>query len=52
MCHAAIVAREFDIPALVGVTDATRLIPDGAIVDVDPVAGRLRVVDESDSPSG
>ena len=50
MCHAAIVAREFAIPAIVGVADATRLVPDGASVSLDPVAGRLTIVDEA--PSG
>ena len=44
MCHAAIVAREFGIPALVGVTGATGLVPDGATVTVDPAEGRLTVV--------
>ncbi|HEX5615495.1 MAG TPA: PEP-utilizing enzyme [Acidimicrobiia bacterium] len=44
MCHAAIVAREFALPAVVGATGATTHIPDGALVEVDPVAGRVAVV--------
>ncbi|MGH8977344.1 MAG: PEP-utilizing enzyme [Acidimicrobiia bacterium] len=45
MCHAAIVAREFSLPAVVGATEATTRIPDGATVEVDPVAGRVSVLD-------
>lgn len=33
-CHAAIIARELGIPAIVGCGDATRRIPDGAKVTV------------------
>lgn len=43
MCHAAIVARELGIPAVVGVSGATRHVPDGAEVEVDPIAGVVRV---------
>jgi phosphohistidine swiveling domain-containing protein len=45
MCHAAIVAREFALPALVGVTGASTQIPDGALVEIDPIAGSIRIVD-------
>jgi pyruvate,water dikinase len=45
MCHAAIVAREFALPAVIGATGATARIPDGATVEVDPVAGRVLVLD-------
>jgi pyruvate,water dikinase len=41
MSHAALVCREHGIPAVVGVAAATTQIPDGAIVTVDPVAGRV-----------
>lgn len=44
LSHGAIVARELGIPALVGVAEATRAIQDGDEVEVDAVAGRLRVV--------
>jgi rifampicin phosphotransferase len=44
MCHAAIVASEFSIPAVVGVVGATAQIPDGAEVEVDPVAGAVRIL--------
>ena len=45
MCHAAFLSREYGVPAVLGVTDATRLIPDGATVEVDPANGIVRIVD-------
>ena len=44
LSHAAIVARELDIPSVIGVVGATTKIPDGAQVEVDPRAGRVRIV--------
>ncbi len=44
MCHAAIVAREFGIPAVVGAAGATQRISTGQRVEVDPDAGAVRVV--------
>ena len=44
LCHAAVIARELGIPAVIGATDAMQLIPDGARVEVDPVSGRVRVL--------
>jgi pyruvate,water dikinase len=41
--HAAIVARELGIPAVVSVPDATRRIPDGAVVTVDGNTGTVTV---------
>jgi phosphohistidine swiveling domain-containing protein len=35
LCHTAIVAREFGLPAVVGTGDATARIPDGARIVVD-----------------
>jgi pyruvate,water dikinase len=45
MCHAAICAREFGLPAVIGAAGATERIPDGALVEVDPARGTVRVVD-------
>ena len=42
LSHAAIVAREYGIAGVVGCTDATRVLPDGALVRVDGAAGRGR----------
>lgn len=41
LSHAAIVAREYGIPAVAGVEDATRLIADGAWITVDGSAGTV-----------
>ncbi|MBA3747487.1 MAG: hypothetical protein H0W96_08365, partial [Solirubrobacterales bacterium] len=45
LSHAAIVAREYGIPAVVGTGEATTLIPDGALVRVDGTAGSLAVLE-------
>ena len=44
MSHAAVLSRELSIPAVVGAPDAMRAIADGDRIEVDPVAGRVRVV--------
>ena len=44
LSHAAIVARECAIPAVVGCTDATRQIRDGARVRVDGRTGEAVIV--------
>ena len=44
LSHAAIVAREYALPAVVGAADATRLLPDGAIVRVDGATGIVAVL--------
>ncbi|WP_322818438.1 PEP-utilizing enzyme [Tepidiforma sp.] len=41
LSHAAIVAREYGIPAVVGAKDATRVIRDGQAVTVDGDAGTV-----------
>lgn len=44
LSHAAIVAREYGVPAIVGTGEATRRLPDGALVRVDGEAGEAEVV--------
>lgn len=44
LCHAAIVAREYGIPGIVGTREATRTIPDGARVRVDGRSGEVRLL--------
>ncbi|MCH7735265.1 MAG: hypothetical protein IH961_08645, partial [Chloroflexi bacterium] len=43
LSHCAVVAREYGIPAVVGTRGATRQIPDGALIEVDGTAGRIRI---------
>lgn len=44
LSHAAIVAREYGIPAVVGTREGTALIPDGARVRVDGGSGEVSVL--------
>ncbi len=46
LSHTAVVAREFRLPAVVGVRDATRMLRDGMLLEVDGARGLVRVVDE------
>ncbi len=45
LSHGAIIAREFGIPSVVGVKDATRRIPQGGTVSVDGDRGLVRLAD-------
>jgi pyruvate,water dikinase len=45
LSHAIIVSRELGIPCVVSATDATRRIPDGAVVRVDGGAGVVTVLE-------
>ena len=44
LSHAAVMARELGIPAVIGAEGALDEIPDGAQVEVDPVAGTVKVL--------
>ncbi len=43
LSHAAIEAREYGIPAVVGTREATRRIPEGAMITVDGSAGTVTI---------
>ena len=45
MSHAAVVAREFRVPCVVDVQDATRRLPPGALVEVDGTSGTIEVLE-------
>ncbi len=45
MSHAAIVAREMNIPCIVGVTNATEAIQDGDLIEVDADIGMVRILE-------
>ena len=45
LSHAIIVSRELGIPCVVSATDATRRIPDGALVRVDGNTGMVTVLE-------
>jgi pyruvate,water dikinase len=44
LCHAAVVAREYGLPAVVGTEVATRRLRDGALVAIDGDTGEVRVL--------
>ena len=44
LCHAAVVAREYGIPSVVGTRTATELLRDGQLVEVDGDAGLVRII--------
>ncbi len=43
-CHAAIVAREFDIPCIVGTKIATKALKNGDLVELDANKGMARLL--------
>ncbi|TAL06895.1 MAG: hypothetical protein EPO00_10290 [Chloroflexota bacterium] len=44
LSHAAVVAREFGLAAVVGIEHATTRIPDGALVEIDGTLGTVRLL--------
>lgn len=44
LSHAAVIARELGLAALVGAAGATQLITDGASIELDPSAGTVRLL--------
>jgi phosphohistidine swiveling domain-containing protein len=45
LSHCAIVAREFELPAVVGTQVGTSSIPDGALVEVDGTKGVVTIIE-------
>lgn len=45
LCHAAIVAREFGIPCVLGTEHATRSLQDGDLVEVDATTGTVSILE-------
>ena len=45
LSHAAVIARELGLPALIGTAEATTLLVDGAAVLLDPAAGVVRLLE-------
>ena len=44
MTHGAVIAREYGLPAVVGVDQATRLIPDGQRIRVNGTDGYVEIL--------
>ena len=47
LCHAAVMARELSIPAVIGCREAMTAIGDGDLIEVDPIAGQVRIVERA-----
>lgn len=47
LSHTAITGRKFGIPTVVAVRDATRLIPDGALIEIDGSTGLVTILEEA-----
>lgn len=49
MTHGAVIAREYGIPAVVGVDDATTLIKDGQKIRVDGTQGYVMIINDEEN---
>ncbi len=49
MTHGAVIAREYGLPAVVGVEQATKLIQDGQRIRVHGTAGYVEILNEADT---
>lgn len=45
-CHAAIVARELDIPCIIGTKNATKVLKDGMLVEVKANHGLVKIIQQ------
>ncbi len=43
-CHAAIISRELNIPCIIGAKNATRILKDGQLVEVDADKGVVKIL--------
>ena len=43
-CHAAIVAREFGVPCVIGTGNATAILKDGDLIEMDAEKGIVRII--------
>jgi pyruvate,water dikinase len=50
LCHAAVMARELGIAGVIGCAEAMTHITSGDLVEVDPVAGRVTVLEPVGGP--
>ncbi len=49
MSHGAVIAREYGIPAVVGVAGALQRIKTGDLLEVDGVSGRVTITGQNDN---
>lgn len=46
LCHAAIVSRELKKPCIIGTKNATKILKDGDLVEVDANQGIVRIIEQ------
>ena len=46
MQHGAIIAREYGIPCVSGIDNATKLVKDGDLLELDGSAGTVQIINE------
>ena len=46
MQHGAIIAREYGIPCVSGIDNATKLVKDGDLLELDGSNGTVHIIDE------
>jgi len=44
LCHSSIVAREYEIPAIVGIEDVEKVFKDGEMIELDGYTGEIRKI--------
>jgi pyruvate,water dikinase len=50
LSHGAILAREYGLPTVTGVTDATQVLATGEIVEIDGGRGAIEVIERAPEP--
>ncbi len=48
LSHTAITSRKFGIPSVVSLADATRLIPDGALIEINGTSGTVTLLEHGE----
>lgn len=43
-CHAAIISREFNVPCIVGTNNATKILKDGQMIELDAYNGKISII--------
>jgi len=49
-CHAALVAREANLPCIIGTKNATQILNDNDLVEVDAIEGIVRIMEAVEAP--
>lgn len=52
LSHTAITGRKFGIPTIVALPNATKLIPDGALIEIDGSSGVVTIIEEAEIKTG